>query len=107
MLGALRFTKGFDLKIEPDNLIVYADFLEIPHENEIILSQKVFQANHMNIISFFCMGLLYVTHMEPIRATRIWANSYWSHMKPGCTPHMGPIMEAHIGMFDGLRYLLP
>ena len=72
MLGALRFTKGFDLKIEPDNLIVYADFLEIPHENEIILSQKVFQANHMNIISFFCMGL----YTGPI----------WN---PSGQPHMG------------------
>ena len=32
--GFLLYKGGFDLKIIPDNLIVYADFFwEIPHEN--------------------------------------------------------------------------
>ena len=43
------------------------------------------------------MGLLYGTHMGPIWATRIWANPYGTHAKPGCTPHMGPIWVAHMG----------
>ena len=35
--------------------------------------------------------------MGPIWATRIWANPYGTHAKPGCTPHMGPIWVAHMG----------
>ena len=43
------------------------------------------------------MRLLYGTHMGPIWATRIWANPYGTHSKPGCTPHMGPKWLAHMG----------
>ena len=43
------------------------------------------------------MGLLYGTHMGPIWATRILANPYGTHAKPGCTPNMGPIWVAHMG----------
>ena len=103
-------------------------FLEIPHENGIILSQKRVQGNHMNalcirhygsypcivnkeislykdvyIISFFFMGLLYGTHTGPIWATRIWANPYGTHAEPGCTPHIGSPYGTHIGMFAGLK----
>ena len=40
--------------------------------------------------------------MGPIWATRIWANPYGTHAKPGCTPHMGSPYGTHIGMFAGL-----
>ena len=48
MLGGSNLQWGFDLKIVPDNLIVYADFSDFPHENGIVLSQNGVQANHMN-----------------------------------------------------------
>ena len=90
-------------------------FLEIPHKNGIILSQRGggVQANHMNplcirhcrslsciinkeirlnkyfdIISFFFMGPLCCTHMGPIWANRIWDNPYGTHAETGCTPHI-------------------
>ena len=47
------------------------------------------------------MGLLYGTHMGPIRATRILANPYGTHAKPSCTPHMGRPYGTHIDMFAG------
>ena len=31
--------------------------------------------------------------MGPIRATRIWANPYETHVEPGFTPHMGPLVR--------------
>ena len=34
--------------------------------------------------------------MGPIWATRIWANPYGTHAKPGCT-----LYGTHIGMFAG------
>ena len=40
--------------------------------------------------------------MGIIWATRIWANLYWTHAEPGCTPHMGSPYGTHIGMFAGM-----
>ena len=45
--------------------------------------------------------------MGPIWATRIWANPYGTHAKPGCTPHMVSPYGTHIGMFAGLREQVP
>ena len=103
-------------------------FLKIPHENGIILSQRVVQANHMNslcirhcrswsyiinkeislnkiiivdIVSFFLMGLLCGTHIGSIRATLIWDNPYGTQAEPGCTPHMDSPYKNHTYMFAG------
>ena len=48
-MGVQIYKGGFDLKIIPDNFIVYADLLEIPHQNGITLSKKGVQANPLCI----------------------------------------------------------
>ena len=35
--------------------------------------------------------------MGPIWATRKWANPYWTHAEPSCTPHKGSPYGTHIG----------
>ena len=47
-MGGSYLQRGFDLLILPDYLLIFPNFLKILHENEIILSQRGVQANHLN-----------------------------------------------------------